>query len=568
MATAVPTAADLTAAVGAGPPPQRLASRSAWRRAQRRATLLALRGRLETCMARDAFGREAECLSGAPGDAADDATFAEELAQRLVLLAPALAAGLRGFELAPLARRRRNAAAHCFKVAAADIAAADSTALNRFQRGGGGDAPPNGSAKPAADGTAGKVHAATNTAEAGVAETIEPHMDESFVAVVDLMAAAAAQVVAEKAAVVRETAEKAVQTELVVTKPIETAIPTRTSAPAPPAEAKQAAAAAPPPPAPVDAATTTDHPEPVADAEARAEWAAEVKQVVAAAAEEKATAGQAATKAAAARKAKTSVDAVKAEIDDATLDFERKNKKQRQSKRSKAKRNAAEEDLLNSSEGLRELLTDAGKGDKQVLEEVFGDGCARYWRIKFIMDAAELLPDNEEDQRWKHLKNAMVTGEEVLKKLGIWKTYKVATAEKIEKIAAARAAAVAVAEGAAAGAAAEKEAAVHAPAEQAALEQAAAEKAAAEAAREPAECDFVLRTGRQVTFENGTEVVDADRRRAPGACQGAFDNRPASLENRVCWEGKWLSRTEWDRKVEAAAARFRDPHVCRAHTGC
>jgi len=61
----------------------------------------------------------------------------DELTQRLVLVAPALAAGLQGATLDPIEQRRRNAAAHCFGVPAAGIAAANSTLLNRFQRGAG-----------------------------------------------------------------------------------------------------------------------------------------------------------------------------------------------------------------------------------------------------------------------------------------------------------------------------------------------------------------------------------------------------------------------------------------------
>ena len=53
-----------------------------------------------------------------------------ELAERLHLVVPALVAGLQGVVLLPLARRRRNAAAHCFDVPAADIAVAGGTALN------------------------------------------------------------------------------------------------------------------------------------------------------------------------------------------------------------------------------------------------------------------------------------------------------------------------------------------------------------------------------------------------------------------------------------------------------
>ncbi len=133
MVTAAPMAADLTAADGAGndnEDARKSLGRSALRREQRRSTLRCLRSRLERRIADEAFG----AAEGASDT--DDARLAAELAHRLVLQAPALAAGLRGAVLAPLARRRRNAAAHCFDVAASDIAAADGSGLNRIQRGG------------------------------------------------------------------------------------------------------------------------------------------------------------------------------------------------------------------------------------------------------------------------------------------------------------------------------------------------------------------------------------------------------------------------------------------------
>ena len=61
------------------------------------------------------------------------AKLGDELVQRLCLLAPPIVAGLQGGELAPLVRRRRNAAAHCFEAPASFIAVAGSTALNRLQ---------------------------------------------------------------------------------------------------------------------------------------------------------------------------------------------------------------------------------------------------------------------------------------------------------------------------------------------------------------------------------------------------------------------------------------------------
>jgi hypothetical protein len=71
----------------------------------------------------------------AGGAAVEDDEVATEVAQRVLLVAPALAVGLRGEALEPMARRRRNVAAHCFGFPATEIAAAGGASLNRMQRG-------------------------------------------------------------------------------------------------------------------------------------------------------------------------------------------------------------------------------------------------------------------------------------------------------------------------------------------------------------------------------------------------------------------------------------------------
>jgi 14-3-3 protein epsilon len=76
---------------------------------------------------------------------------------RLALVAPALAAGVQGAVLAPLARRRRNAATHCFGVAAAAISGASSTLLNRIQRSGEEAAQVDVAAGRGVDGTRGEA---------------------------------------------------------------------------------------------------------------------------------------------------------------------------------------------------------------------------------------------------------------------------------------------------------------------------------------------------------------------------------------------------------------------------
>ena len=140
MAAAAPSAAALAAASGTGPAAAAgagtaLLSRTQLRRQQRACHVRLLRQRHAAWAA--ASGGGAGAPSPAPREgAAYAAAVAEEVVLRLALVAPALAAGVQGAVLAPLARRRRNAATHCFGVAAAAISGASSTLLNRIQRSG------------------------------------------------------------------------------------------------------------------------------------------------------------------------------------------------------------------------------------------------------------------------------------------------------------------------------------------------------------------------------------------------------------------------------------------------
>ena len=126
MVTAVPAAADVSVASGArySGAAAAVLPRTQLRRQQRRCHGVLLRARLEE-EKRRRLAAEA-CQSDDPG----------EVAKRLRLAAPVLAAGLLG--QAPLAcdRRRRNAAMHCFSADAGWIAGATAAQLNRLQRTG------------------------------------------------------------------------------------------------------------------------------------------------------------------------------------------------------------------------------------------------------------------------------------------------------------------------------------------------------------------------------------------------------------------------------------------------
>ena len=97
-----------------------------WRRLQRKQLRATLTCKLAWALASNDDLRRQLALHSAVAAPPEDG----ELAQRLQLVAPALVASLHVAVLLPLARRRRNAAAHCFDVPAADIAVAGGTALN------------------------------------------------------------------------------------------------------------------------------------------------------------------------------------------------------------------------------------------------------------------------------------------------------------------------------------------------------------------------------------------------------------------------------------------------------
>ena len=143
MATAGPAAAASAATIGAGrgdagAAPTAAPSRTRLRRLQRACHARLLRQRLAASAAAGSGVVGGRFV--APSEAtAHAAAVAEEVALRLAMVAPSLAAGVQGAALAPMARRRRNAAVHCFGVPAAAIAGAGSTLLNRFQRGGGAE---------------------------------------------------------------------------------------------------------------------------------------------------------------------------------------------------------------------------------------------------------------------------------------------------------------------------------------------------------------------------------------------------------------------------------------------
>uniref|UniRef100_A0A7S4UC93 Uncharacterized protein n=1 Tax=Alexandrium monilatum TaxID=311494 RepID=A0A7S4UC93_9DINO len=97
---------------------------------------------------------------------------------------------------------------------------------------------------------------------------------------------------------------------------------------------------------------------------------------------------------------------------------------------------AAERDLLSSAESARDLLVKAVKGEKETLNSVFGAGdCEKIGRLRYLLDTVQLSDMHVKDQRWKHLREAVDTIEQVLKDLGTFKPWVPPTVQAPERLA-------------------------------------------------------------------------------------------------------------------------------------
>lgn len=109
------------------------------------------------------------------------------------------------------------------------------------------------------------------------------------------------------------------------------------------------------------------------------------------------------------------------EVDTLYAKFEKCAGRQNANKASEVRLRAAERDLLQVAEKVRDLLRAAVKGDRALLMEVFGGSCTRFLRFREVIDTVTFSDMHANDQRWKDLSDAMATIEEVLKQLGMFK---------------------------------------------------------------------------------------------------------------------------------------------------
>eukprot|EP00415_Alexandrium_ostenfeldii_P004409 UN4409 len=85
---------------------------------------------------------------------------------------------------------------------------------------------------------------------------------------------------------------------------------------------------------------------------------------------------------------------------------------------------AAERDLLSIAEKARDLLEKAVKGEKELLNTVFGaNDCKQIGRFRYLLDTVQLSDMHVKDQRWRHLREVVESIEAVLKDLGTFKPW-------------------------------------------------------------------------------------------------------------------------------------------------
>jgi len=113
------------------------------------------------------------------------------------------------------------------------------------------------------------------------------------------------------------------------------------------------------------------------------------------------------------------------EVDKLAVDFEQKAEKQIANVGKPVRLRAAERDLLQVAEAARNLMLKAVKGDKALLSDVFGGSCERFHRFRRVLETVQMSDMHASDARWKDLKNAIDTIEEVLKQLGMFKPWSI-----------------------------------------------------------------------------------------------------------------------------------------------
>jgi len=126
----------------------------------------------------------------------------------------------------------------------------------------------------------------------------------------------------------------------------------------------------------------------------------------------------------------------KEQVEDLTRALERGAERQIATRSSAVKGVAAERDLLSSAESARNLLVKAVKGEKEMLNTVFGErDCEKIGRLRHVLDTVELSDMHAKDQRWGHLKEIVEIIETVLKDLGTFKPWVPPSVKPPERIA-------------------------------------------------------------------------------------------------------------------------------------
>jgi hypothetical protein len=114
-------------------------------------------------------------------------------------------------------------------------------------------------------------------------------------------------------------------------------------------------------------------------------------------------------------------------IDGLLEKFELAAQRQQANKNSTVRLRAAEGDLLKNAEICRNELHSAVAGDKDLLDQVFGGTCERFFRFKNVLTEITFSDMYKNDPRWQHLAEIIDAIEEVLKGRGAFKVGAVGT---------------------------------------------------------------------------------------------------------------------------------------------
>ncbi|CAE7572198.1 unnamed protein product [Symbiodinium microadriaticum] len=87
------------------------------------------------------------------------------------------------------------------------------------------------------------------------------------------------------------------------------------------------------------------------------------------------------------------------------------------------RRKAAETEVLKELGAARDLLSKAARGDRALLEDIFGGSCEYFWRYQNALDRVQLSEEHAQDPRLGELRAGLQTAKSVLQDVGSFKVW-------------------------------------------------------------------------------------------------------------------------------------------------